>query len=241
VDSASGLLDILKNLENKLQEAHHLDEEIKLADASIADWEKKVLVCGKALQESRETGGKSLMLAVGEQLQKLGMPNAKLDCEWTGHEEKPDMHGLADLRMTFRANAGSPLLPLDKAASGGELSRVNFCLKSLTAIKKTLPTLIYDEADTGISGEIALQMARMMRKMAQEHQLICITHLPQVAAAGKNHFRIFKEESEELTESKMVLLENDERIQHLAAMLSGNTAGAAALGNAHELLRLFAD
>jgi len=141
----------------------------------------------------------------------------------------------------FRANAGSPLLPLDKVASGGELSRVNFCLRSLTAMKKTLPTLIYDEADTGISGEIALQMARMMRNMSQGHQLICITHLPQVAAAGNTHFRIFKQETEALTESKMVVLKDDEKMQHLAFMLSGNTAGEAALGNAAELIQLFTD
>jgi DNA repair protein RecN (Recombination protein N) len=108
-------------------------------------------------------------------------------------------------------------------------------------MKKTLPTLIYDEADTGISGEIALQMARIMRNMAMAHQLICITHLPQVAAAGNCHFRIFKEESEAFTESKITLLNSDERIQHLAYMLSGSTAGSAAVGNAHELLKMFAD
>jgi len=181
------------------------------------------------------------MVAVGEQLQKLGMPHAKLASEWINHTEKPDINGLSSLRMTFRANAGSPLLPLEKVASGGELSRVNFCLRSLTAMKKTLPTLIYDEADTGISGEIALQMARMMRHMAPGHQLICITHLPQVAAAGNSHFRILKEESEEFTESKITLLNSDEIIHQLAYMLSGSTAGTAAVGNANELLQMFAD
>jgi DNA repair protein RecN (Recombination protein N) len=169
------------------------------------------------------------------------MPHAKLACEWQEHSEKPDLNGLASLQMTFRANAGSPLLPLEKVASGGELSRVNFCLRSLTAMKKTLPTLIYDEADTGISGEIALQMARMMRNMSLGHQLICITHLPQVAAAGISHYRIYKEEKEDFTESKMALLSPDERTQHLAYMLSGSTAGTAAVGNARELLQLFTD
>ncbi|MEK0420847.1 MAG: hypothetical protein RLZZ161_698 [Bacteroidota bacterium] len=241
VDSSAALLGILKNLEEKMQEAHHLDEEIENTATQIAECEKKVLMIGKTMQDSRQNAGNLLMIAVGEQLQKLGIPHAMLTCEWIQHEDKPDINGLASLRMTFRANAGSPLLPLEKVASGGELSRVNFCLKSLTAMKKTLPTLIYDEADTGISGEIALQMARMMRNMAMAHQLICITHLPQVAAAGNCHFRIFKEESEAFTESKITLLNSDERIQHLAYMLSGSTAGSAAVGNAHELLKMFAD
>ena len=239
VDSSTALLGILQNLEQKLQEAHHLDEAIDNTAARIADYEKNVLLNGRALQEIREQAGNLLMAAVGEQLQKLGMPHAKLACEWNDHSEKPDINGLVSLQMTFRANAGSPLLPLEKVASGGELSRVNFCLRSLTAIKKTLPTLIYDEADTGISGEIALQMARMMRNMAMGHQLICITHLPQVAAAGNSHFRIFKEESEAFTESKITLLNSDERIQQLAYMLSGSTAGTAAVGNAHELIQMF--
>ena len=241
VDSSAALLGILKNLEEKMQEAHHLDEEIENTATQIAECEKKVLMIGKTMQDSRQNAGNLLMIAVGEQLQKLGIPHAMLTCEWIQHEDKPDINGLASLRMTFRANAGSPLLPLEKVASGGELSRVNFCLKSLTAMKKTLPTLIYDEADTGISGEIALQMARMMRNMAMAHQLICITHLPQVAAAGNCHFRIFKEESEAFTESKITLLNSDERIQHLAYMLSGSTAGSAAVGNAHELRKMFAD
>lgn len=241
VENSTGLIAILQNLALRLQEAHHLDEEIEGINLHIATCEKAVLTCGKNLHESRVTAGNLLMTAVAEQLQKLGMPHAKLACEWLEHTEKPDLNGLASLRMTFRANAGSPLLPLEKVASGGELSRVNFCLRSLTALKKTLPTLIYDEADTGISGEIALQMARMMRDMSMGHQLICITHLPQVAAAGNSHYRIYKEETEDFTESKMALLSPDERTQHLAYMLSGNTAGSAAVGNAHELLRMFAD
>lgn len=241
VDNSEALLGISQSLEEKLQEAHYLDEAIDNSTARIAAYEKKVLSSGLVLQNSREQACNLLMVAVGEQLQKLGMPHARLACEWIDHSEKPDINGLSTLRMTFRANAGSPLLPLEKVASGGELSRVNFCLRSLTAMKKTLPTLIYDEADTGISGEIALQMARMMRNMAMAHQLICITHLPQVAAAGNNHFRIFKEESEAFTESKMTLLNSDERTQQLAYMLSGSTAGTAAVGNASELIQLFAD
>ncbi len=240
-DSATGLVSIMNDLDRKLQEAHNLDEEIVKADAEINDCEKKVIQLGRALQESREKSGLLLMKAVAEQLQKLGMPHAMLECDWQLHEEKPAAYGTASLRMTFRANAGSPLLPLEKVASGGELSRVNFCLRSLTAMKRTLPTLIYDEADTGISGEIALQMARMMRNMAGGHQLICITHLPQVAAAGNCHFRIFKEETESFTESKMALLNTDERIQHMGYMLSGTVAGTAALDNARELLALFND
>lgn len=240
VESSTALLEILKHLEEKLQEAHHLDEEIDSAKVRIAENEKEVSTSGKALHESRLQAGALLMNAVAGQLQKLGMPHAKLECEWTDHSSNPGINGIATLRLMFRANAGSPLLLLDKVASGGELSRVNFCLRSLTAMKKILPTLIYDEADTGISGEIALQMARMMREMGHEHQLICITHLPQVAAAGNTHFRIFKEETEAVTESKMVLLNNDERAHHLAFMLSGNKAGEAALGNAAELMQLFA-
>lgn len=241
VESGAGLMAILAQLDEKLKDAHHLDEEIETVKFRIEKNHASLLQRGDILHESRLEAGSALMKSVCEQLQKLGMPNAILECEWTDHSENPDIHGLWSLRLNFRANAGSPLLPLDKVASGGELSRVNFCLRSLTAIKKTLPTLIYDEADTGISGEIALQMARMMRNMATAHQIICITHLPQVAAAGNHHFRIFKEETEAVTESKMVMMNSEERKSHLASMLSGNLASNAAVENAEELLKLFRD
>ncbi|MFN5218335.1 MAG: DNA repair protein RecN [Sphingomonadales bacterium] len=239
VESGAGLIAILAQLDEKLQEAHHLDEAIDAATFRIEKAKISLLQQGDILQKNRTDAGSLLMKSVGEKLQKLGMPNALLECEWTNHSDTPDINGLWSLRLTFRANAGSPLLPLDKVASGGELSRVNFCLRSLTAMKKTLPTLIYDEADTGISGEIALQMARMMRSMAKAHQIICITHLPQVAAAGNQHFRIFKEETEAVTESKMVMMNQEERKLNLASMLSGNLAGTAAVQNAEELLNSF--
>jgi DNA repair protein RecN (Recombination protein N) len=241
VESGAGLIAILAQLDKKLQEAHHLDEAIDAVTFRIEKAKISLLQQGDILQKNRTDAGSLLMKSVGEKLQKLGIPNALLECEWTNHSDTPDINGLWSLRLSFRANAGSPLLPLDKVASGGELSRVNFCLRSLTAMKKTLPTLIYDEADTGISGEIALQMARMMRSMAKAHQIICITHLPQVAAAGNQHFRIFKEETEAVTESKMVMMNQEERKLNLASMLSGNLAGTAAVQNAEELLNSFGD
>ncbi|OYX13951.1 MAG: DNA repair protein RecN, partial [Algoriphagus sp. 32-45-6] len=129
------------------------------------------------------------------------------------------------------------LQPLKKVASGGEFSRLLFAIKYLMADKMAMPTLIFDEIDTGISGEVALQMVRMMKDIANKHQVICITHLPQVAAKGERHFFVYKDNSSEKTISKIKLLAQDERVHELAKMIAGANPSAFALESAKELLQ----
>jgi len=238
-NSASDLVSIMQGLDERLQDAHQLDERIASIGLEINEKQALLKQQGILLHESRLIASQNLLEGVTDQLKLLGMPRATMDCTWQHHEDKPEVYGLAKATLLFSANAGSAPLPLDKAASGGELSRINFCFKALTAAGQHLPTLIYDEADTGISGSVAASMGKLMRDMGQNHQVITITHIPQVAAAGKHHFFVYKAEHEENTESKMKVLTEEERVQQIASMLSGSNPGTAALANASELLKSY--
>ena len=128
-------------------------------------------------------------------------------------------------------------LPVQKAASGGEMSRIMLCIKSLTAAAMQLPTLIFDEVDTGISGEAARQVGILLRKLASHHQIICITHQPQVAAKGTSHFYVFKEEGKDgRIKTQLKLLAQDERVDAIARMIGGEQPSKAAIDNAKELV-----
>jgi DNA repair protein RecN (Recombination protein N) len=140
------------------------------------------------------------------------------------------------VELLFSANKGATLQPLKKVASGGEFSRLLFAIKYLMADKMALPTLIFDEIDTGISGEVALQMVRMMQEIAQRHQVICITHLPQVAAKGETHYFVYKDNTTDKTVSKIKLLASEERVEELAKMIAGANPSASVLASAKELL-----
>ena len=144
--------------------------------------------------------------------------------------------GVDTVNILFSANLGKSPQLLSQVASGGEISRLNFTFRSLIAKNKNLPTLIYDEADTGISGEVASKMGTMMRQLGNLHQVISITHLPQVAAAGQNQWLVYKSVSENKTLSSVKKLDFNERITVLGQMLSGTNPTEAALSNAKELL-----
>ena len=141
-----------------------------------------------------------------------------------------------EIELLFTANKGSQPQALKKVASGGEFSRLLFGIKYLMADKMALPTLIFDEIDTGISGEVALQMVRMMKEISKRHQVICITHLPQVAAKGDRHYFVFKDNQSERTVSKIKLLNDSERVEELAKMIAGSNPSSSAVESARELL-----
>jgi DNA repair protein RecN (Recombination protein N) len=144
---------------------------------------------------------------------------------------------LDEIELLFSANKGSAPQPMKKVASGGEFSRLLFAIKYLMADKMALPTLIFDEIDAGISGEIALQMVKMMKVISRNHQVICITHLPQVAGQGDLHYYVYKDNTSDKTVSKIKLLEGEDRVLELAKMISGSLPSASALESARELLR----
>lgn len=169
-------------------------------------------------------------------LSRLEMPKADIRFELTAKDE-PDEFGTSDLNILFTANPGMPLQTLSKVASGGELSRLALCFRSIEAKRSDMATMIFDEIDTGVSGKVADTIGALYEKLAADHQLIAITHLPQVAGYGHTHFMIGKQEENGITNSYLRKLNPDERVHELAKMLSGNEATDVARQNALELLK----
>jgi DNA repair protein RecN (Recombination protein N) len=163
------------------------------------------------------------------------MPNARFDVRL--EKVAPNAHGTDNIQFLLDANKSGQFQLLQKAASGGEMSRIMLCIKSLTAKALHMPTLIFDEVDTGISGEAARQVGVLLRELAQYHQVICITHQPQVAARGTRHFYVFKEadKSQRLT-TRIKQLQQDERVLAIARMIGGEQPSEAAISNAKELV-----
>lgn len=173
-------------------------------------------------------------------LLEIGMPNAVLQIlNESLPEGKFDINGNNQIRFLFSANKGQSPLPMNKVASGGELSRLMLAIKSLVAVHTSLPTIIFDEIDTGISGEVALRVGNIMEKLSKNMQVIAITHLPQIASKGNTHFCVYKDEESDITHTNIRELDKEERVMELAKMLSGNNPGESAIQNARELLLNF--
>lgn len=197
----------------------------------------KLSIAAKQLSEKRVKAFDGLEKSVHKLLGEVGMKDAILKVE---HQFSTETHlsetGADHIRFLFSANKGSSLQDIKKVASGGELSRLMLCIKSLLAKSVALPTLIFDEIDTGVSGEIAHKVGTILTRLAQNHQLIAITHLPQIAAKGKHHLFVYKSAEKNTTSTKIKLLNPDERLTEIAKMLSGEKPTKAAMENAKELL-----
>ncbi len=163
------------------------------------------------------------------------MPNARLKIE-IGQMEELGPYGIDLINFLFDANKSGQFLPVRKVASGGELSRLMLCIKSLVAKKLDLPTLVFDEIDTGISGEAARQVGVIMKDLASSRQVVCITHQPQIAGKADAHYFVFKEIRDDKVKAAVKRLNSDERITAIAKMLSGEKPSAAALENAREMV-----
>ena len=176
---------------------------------------------------------------VQEILQEVGMPQAVIKIN---REDLTDdqlrLTGRDQVQYLFSANKGQAPLPMNKVASGGELSRLMLSIKSLIARYTSLPTIIFDEIDTGISGEVALKVGNIMENLASNMQVIAITHLPQIASKGKSHYQVYKDEQPDRTLSNIKMLDQGERTMEIAKMLSGENPGEFALQNARELLNI---
>ncbi|MFA6277342.1 MAG: DNA repair protein RecN, partial [Pedobacter sp.] len=168
-------------------------------------------------------------------LKQVGMPNAKLVLNQNSLTDL-NKDGLDEIVLLFTANAGQEPAPVHKVASGGELSRLMLAIKALLAKHTSLPTLIFDEIDTGISGETALKVGEVISSLGENMQVLSITHLPQIAAKGNSHYFVYKNEENNKTTTGIRKLNSDERIHAIAEMLSGKNPGASALQNAKELL-----
>lgn len=224
-------------LKRQLSQIENSDEALASLQNELDVLKKKCLQQAETLTKLRQKASKEIERQMRERLVPLGMPNVRFEVK----VNKTELHksGQDDIAFLFSANTSSPLQPISQVASGGEIARVMLSLKAMISGAVKLPTIIFDEIDTGVSGKIAERMAEIMKEMgANDRQVISITHLPQIAALGTTHYRVSKEETATGTTSKMQMLSNDERIHEIAQMLSGSDITAAAIQNAKELLKI---
>lgn len=236
VTSVDELLTIQAELEKKLDRIDNGDEEI----AGMLEKEQQLAnECGQLaaqLSTSRAKAAKEVEHEIPERLIQLGMPKVRFAVQLEQKELGED--GCDRASFLFSANTSTPMQPVAQVASGGEIARVMLSLKAMISGAVKLPTIVFDEIDTGVSGKVAEKMADIMQEMARsERQVISITHLPQIAAKGSTHYKVYKEEGEHGTVSKMQMLTRDERITEIAQMLSGTEITKAAISNAKELLK----
>ncbi len=236
VDSVAALIEIKDDLSVKLEQLASFDEELNNLERQISEVRENLQQKSAALTKSRERVFKVIEGTIEGQLHELGMPNARFSVSNKGRTDFGSS-GRDEVAFLFSANKSAMLTDIPKVASGGEISRVMLCIKSLLSSAKGLPTIIFDEIDTGVSGEIADRMGRIMQEMGQDIQVISITHLPQIAGKGNCHFKVFKTETDHQTISSVKLLTNDERLTEIAGMLSGTQVTDAALENARLLMQ----
>lgn len=234
VQNIAALLLLQQKLEEQAQKTDNLDEALQRAKANFESTQKALQAAGEKLRSSRTAVFGSLCKELVALLKPLGIPQAVLEVD---HKPvQPGPGGADQIELLFSANKGVPPRSLEAVASGGEFSRLMFCVKYVLAEKRALPTLVLDEIDTGVSGEIAIQLGVMMQKMARRHQLITITHLPQIAAKGDAHFLVFKETVNKRASTGIRLLNEEERIDEIAKMIGGDSPSRLAKENARELL-----
>ena len=230
------LLQIQADLEKKVNSVLNLDEAINRTKQQMEAIYEQVKELAGQLSQTRQSVFTKFQDEIHALLSELGMPNAQLVFQHiTG---LPTVTGIDVINILFSANKGAAPQTLSKAASGGEFSRLMLCVKYLLADKTALPTIIFDEIDTGISGEIAVKVGKMMQQMAKKHQLIAISHLPQMAAQGNAHYFVYKEDRTDRTISRIRKLSEDERVKEIATMIAGANPSTYAFQSARELLAL---
>jgi DNA repair protein RecN (Recombination protein N) len=235
IKTTNELLAIQNQLQEKLQAVLNIDDSIQQKEKELAVTNKKALEAANQISEERKKQVKPLEEKVNKLLAQVGMPNAKIKVE-VKEEAELNSYGMNSIEFLFDANRSKQFLPVRKVASGGELSRLMLCIKSLVAQKLDMPTLIFDEIDTGISGEAARQVGIIMKELASNRQVICITHQPQIAGKATAHFFVYKEIVKDEVKTNIRLLNKDERITTIAKMLSGEKPTAAAMENAREMV-----
>jgi DNA repair protein RecN (Recombination protein N) len=235
VNDCDELVKLRDEYEKRLEKFESFDAELETLKKKKDKVEKKLLKAADLLTRSRRSVFDVITQTILKQLLELGMEHARFEIQ---HKllEQPSPNGQDEILFMFSANKNGDLAPLDKVASGGEMSRVMLSIKALLSTSKALPTIIFDEIDAGVSGEVADKMGRIMGEIAETIQVIAITHLPQIAVKGKHHLKVFKTDDEHQTSSNITELESDERVVEIAKMLSGADLSDAALNNARALL-----
>ena len=236
VTTVKELLDLKSELENKLQATDSQEEQIELLKVKIDNLHQDISKIAEQLTKNRLKATKVVQKEVEEVLSRVGMPHAQLNVELNKLSSFKSS-GQDEVSFLFSANKGQSLQPIHKVASGGELSRVMLAIKSLVAKTSALPTIIFDETDTGISGEVALRVGELMEELSENMQVISITHLPQIASQGNSHFKVYKEDKGNKTKSNIVLMSEEERVLEIAQMLSGANPEDTAIQHAKEMLK----
>ncbi len=237
VESTDALIELLNEIEIKLQSIENFDTELSALEKKVEESFSEVIRLSGKITGERKRAALQLEKQLVEKVNILGMPNMKFSAELSV-KSSPDDTGMDNVDFLFSANKNIPLKPVSATASGGEISRLMLGIKALIAGAIALPTIIFDEIDTGVSGEIADKMGGIMQDLGRLMQVIVITHLPQIAAKGESHYFVYKEESGETTETMIKKLSRDERVREIAQMLSGTGLSDAALANAKDLLKI---
>ncbi len=233
-DSVEELLEIQQDLEQKLERVLNLDNDIAHLQSVREAAQREMSMHADVLSKSRRKVFKQFVSEITSLLKNLGIPDATMEVSL--QKVEPGSSGTDEINILFSANKGIAPQEIKGVASGGEFSRLMFCIKYILADKISLPTIIFDEIDTGVSGEIAMKMVHMMREMAQSHQVIAISHLPQVAAKGDAHYFVYKDNSSAKSVSKIKRLNEAERVEQIARMIGGDNPSSIAFENAKELL-----
>jgi len=237
VERVDQLLAIQEELGRKLSNIENSDEALAEIERQVSETLKDAQRKAELLTEKRRVAASAIEKQMRERLVPLGMPNVRF--EIAVEQEPLGRCGQDKVSFLFSANTSTPLQPVSQVASGGEIARVMLSLKAMISGAVKLPTIIFDEIDTGVSGKIAEQMARMMSEMGHcDRQVISITHLPQIAALGSTHYKVYKDETAQGTTTHMLMLNDEERVREIAQMLSGSDVSEAAIQNAKELLKL---
>ena len=237
VESVEDLIAQRDTLQQQLAAIENSDDALQELQTCCEQLRVKCQQQGDTLTALRKKAAKEVERQMLQRLVPLGMPNVRFEVSVT--QEQLGRNGQDNVAFYFSANTSTPLQPVSQVASGGEIARVMLSLKAMISTAVKLPTIIFDEIDTGVSGKIAEKMAQIMQEMGRhERQVISITHLPQIAALGSHHYRVTKEETRQGTTSRMQELSEEERIREIAQMLSGSDISDAAIQNAKELLKL---
>lgn len=235
VESVAELIAIRDSLTARLNDITNSEDMLEDMSRQVEDMHRKATEAAARLTESRQEAARHVTEQLLAQMTSLGMPNARFEIKFETKELAVD--GADRISYMFSANKNVPLEPIAQVASGGEVARVMLSLKAMISGAVKLPTIIFDEIDTGVSGRVAEMMAQIMRQMGRaDRQVISITHLPQIAALGTTHYKVEKTDTDDTTISRMRMLGHDERIKEIAQMLSGSNISDAAIENAKSLL-----
>ena len=238
LDSVEDLLNLKNQLDEKLNQTELITEEIEKLEIEVNQSLTRLTKQGEVLSEARILESRKLEAEVLLILKDLSMEHTQIKFSWEKLNEYSE-NGNDSVDLLFSSNPGVSMKSVSLIASGGELSRLSFALRSIISRKHQFPTLIYDEADTGVSGNVAAKMGKLMREMGDKHQVICITHLPQVASSGEHHFEVIKEIENNSARTKITKLSHEQRITAIAKMLSGTEQLESAYQTAKELLDQF--